>query len=898
MDNESYSTSTFVTNNQTYSYYSVAKVCSENSVEAGKLPYCLRVILEAAVRKCDGVSITRQQVRDIASWKPNAKERPVLGFFPSRVILQDFTGIPVLVDLAAMRAELERRGDDPEKINPVIPVDLVVDHSIQMDFTGIPDALVENVKKEYERNIERYRFFRWAQQAFKNLRIVPPSNGIIHQVNLEFLSPVVQRTEDPLSVVYPDSVLGTDSHTTMINGLGVLGWGVGGIEAIAAMLNQPVELMMPDIIGIRLSGKLLPAVTPTDLTLHLTQLLRKTGVVNKFLEYFGSGLDDLTLADRAMIANMTPENGATVSYFPVDQQTLDYLRLTSRTKDQINLVEEYFKNQGMFRTSNNPEPEYTSVIEFDLGTVEPSVAGPKRPQDRVLLRDLKQKFVESLEKPKNERGFEVEKADLHNVIEIKIIGNETQKLRHGVVVLAAITSCTNTSNPEVMVTAGLLAKKAVELGLRVPSYVKTSLAPGSKVVADYLSASGLQGPLDQLGFHVAGFGCATCIGNSGPLKEEIASAIKSTGVVAAAVLSGNRNFEGRVSPSTQANYLASPPLVVAFALAGKVDIDFETEPVGISVTGIPVFLKDLWPDRQIVNEVITSYVRPEIFDRVYNQVFSGDAIWNSMKDLSGTCYPWDATSTYIQEPPYFTVSRKNDSAGLIIENSRILAILSDSVTTDHISPAGSISADSPAGRFLQEKGISPADFNSYGSRRGNDQVMARGTFANIRLRNQMADGKEGGFTSFHPGGEFMTIFDASQKYAKNSIPLVIIAGKEYGNGSSRDWAAKGPMLLGVKVVIAESYERIHRSNLAGMGILPLQFSPGETAESLGINGDEVLTVEPAVGRFSPGCLVLVSMLKANGSVFKFHAKCRLDTMLEVNYFLHGGLLTEVVNAIV
>lgn len=897
MDNEAYSPSTIVTNNQPYSYYSVPEVCEDISVEAGKLPYCLRVILEAAIRKCDGVRITRQEVRDIATWKPNAKERTVLGFFPSRVILQDFTGIPVLVDLAAMRAELERRGDDPEKINPIIPVDLVVDHSIQMDFTGIPDALVANVKKEYERNMERYRFLRWAQQAFKNLRIVPPSNGIIHQVNLEFLSPVVQRTEDPIPVIYPDSVLGTDSHTPMINGLGVLGWGVGGIEAISAMLNQPVELMMPDIIGIRLSGKLLPGVTPTDLTLHLTQLLRKAGVVNKFLEYFGSGLDDLTLADRAMIANMTPENGATVSYFPVDQQTLDYLQLTGRTKDQINLVEEYYKKQGMFRTSNNPEPDYTSVIEFDLGTVEPSVAGPKRPQDRVRLRDIKQNFVESLEKPKNERGFEVEKADLRKVVEIKINSNEDQ-LRHGAVVLAAITSCTNTSNPEVMVTAGLLAKKAIELGLRVPSYVKTSLAPGSKVVADYLSASGLQGPLDQLGFHVAGFGCATCIGNSGPLKEEIASAIKGSGIVAAAVLSGNRNFEGRISSLTQANYLASPPLVVAFALAGKVDINFDSEPVGISATGTPVYLKDLWPDRQTVNEVIKTYVRPEIFARVYKQVFSGDTIWNAMKGLSGTCYPWDATSTYIQEPPYFTVARKNDLQSLKIENARILAILADSVTTDHISPAGSISSDSPAGRYLQEKGISPADFNSYGSRRGNDQVMARGTFANIRLRNQMAYEKEGGFTTFQPDGEMMTIFDASQEYAKNSVPLVVIAGKEYGTGSSRDWAAKGPMLLGVKVVIAESFERIHRSNLAGIGILPLQFSPGETAETLGIIGDELLTIEPEQGKFSPGCLVRVSVVNSDGSTFNFITKSRLDTSLEVNYFQYGGLLNEVINAVV
>ncbi len=897
MTNSPFTMNTFTANNRTYGYYSIKEVGREFKKDVSRLPYCIRILLESAIRRCDGLSITRDDVARLARWMPSADERHPLAFYPARVVLQDFTGVPVMVDLAAMRTEMERQGGDPGRINPAIPVDLVIDHSIQMDFTASPDALAKNVKVEFERNRERYHFLRWAQQAFTNLRIVPPSRGIIHQVNLERLSPVVQVSNDELPVVYPDSVFGTDSHTPMINGLGVLGWGVGGIEAIAAMLDQPVELVTPDVVGIKLTGKLRDGVMPTDLVLHLTQLLRKTGVVNQFIEYFGPGMDGLSLADRAMIANMTPENGATVSYFPVDNLTLDYLRLTGRSEDQINLIKAYFDAQGLFRTAKSPDPEYSSILEFDLGSVESSVAGPKRPQDRIGLSNVKPEFLAALVKPKADRGYQLPEEKLANAVSIKLTNGSDAVLRHGAVVLASITSCTNTSNPTVMLAAGLLAKKAVEAGLAVPGFVKTSLAPGSRVVADYLQSSGLQPYLDKLGFQVAGFGCATCIGNSGPLAAEVVDAIKQGELVTAAVLSGNRNFEGRVSPHTLANFLASPPMVVVYALTGRVDIDFDAEPVGIGNDGKPVFLKDIWPARKEIDTAAASSITADLFNSAYAEIFTGDEAWNSMGSRSGSSYEWDDASSYIQEPPYFSLPGNSEVFPSALKNARVLAVFGDSVTTDHISPAGNIAGDSPAGQFLKDAGIAPVDFNSYGSRRGNDRVMVRGTFANVRLRNQMAGGKEGGYTTIQPEGELTTIYDASIRYTKQNIPLVILAGKEYGTGSSRDWAAKGPMLLGVKAVIAESFERIHRSNLAGMGILPLQFQVGENAASLGLDGKEAIDVRFNGNTLKPGCLVTVDVRRSSGDVFSFTATCRLDTPLEVQYYRQGGLLSAVLNTI-
>lgn len=897
MTNSSFTVQTFTANNRTYGFYSIQQAAKEFKKDDSRLPYCIRILLEAAIRRCDGLSITREDVARLARWTPSADERFPMAFYPARVVLQDFTGVPVMVDLAAMRTEMERRGGDPARINPAIPVDLVIDHSIQMDFTGSADALEKNVKVEFERNRERYRFLRWAQQAFTNLRIVPPSRGIIHQVNLERLSPVVQVSDDELPVVYPDSVFGTDSHTTMINGLGVLGWGVGGIEAIAAMLDQPVELVTPDVVGIRLTGKLREGVMPTDLVLHMTQLLRKTGVVNQFLEYFGPGLDGLSLADRAMIANMTPENGATVSYFPVDNLTLDYLRLTGRSDEQVNLIKAYFEAQGLFRHAGTPDPEYSSILEFDLGSVEPSVAGPKRPQDRIGLSKVKAEFNASLVKPKAERGYQLPEEKLANSAPVKLADGSNAVLRHGSVVLASITSCTNTSNPTVMLAAGLLAKKAVEAGLTVPGFVKTSLAPGSRVVADYLQSSGLQPFLDKLGFQVAGFGCATCIGNSGPLASEVVDAIKQGELVAAAVLSGNRNFEGRVSPHTLANFLASPPMVVAYALAGRVDVDFETEPIGTGKDGKPVYLRDIWPTHKEIDTAAAASVTAELFNKAYADIFTGDDAWKSMDSRSSLSYEWDSASSYIQEPPYFSLPGNAEEFPIALKDARVLAIFGDSVTTDHISPAGNIAVDSPAGLFLKKAGIAPVDFNSYGSRRGNDRVMARGTFANVRLRNLMAGGKEGGYTTFQPDGDLTTIYDASNRYVEKKIPLVVLAGKEYGTGSSRDWAAKGPMLLGVKAVIAESFERIHRSNLAGMGILPLQFQVGDNAASLGLDGTETIDMRFNDKKLRPGCLVTVYAHRKNGTSFSFTATCRLDTPLEVQYYNQGGLLSAVLKTV-
>jgi aconitate hydratase len=807
--------------------------------------------------------------------------------------MQDFTGVPVVVDLTAMRSAMQRLGGDPTKVNPSIPVDLVIDHSVQVDFFGTPQALQLNADVEFKRNHERYELLHWGQKAFENFRVVPPSTGIVHQVNLEYLSQVVlTNTQDGRKVVFPDTLVGTDSHTTMINGLGIVGWGVGGIEAIAAMLGQPLEMLVPDVIGFKLHGKLPEGVTPTDLTLTITQMLRKKGVVDKFVEFYGAGLSQIPLTDRAMIANMSPENGATITFFPVDHLTLEYLRLTGRSPEQVELVEAYCKEQGLFRTDQTPEAEYTETIELDLGDVEPSLAGPKRPQDRVSLTRMKSVFNQALAAPRNEGGYAVKPEDLRKSVPLTLGGQET-KLSQGAVAIAAITSCTNTSNPFVMVGAGLLARKAVAMGLTVQPYVKTSLAPGSRVVTDYLTKADLMDPLAELGFDLVGYGCTTCIGNSGPLEEPVAEAISGNDLVVAAVLSGNRNFEGRINPFTQANYLASPPLVVAYALAGTVDIDLATEPLGIGRQGQLVYLRDIWPSSQEIYDTISRSIDPEMFRANYAEVLTGNETWNRIESGDAEIYSWNPDSTYIQEPPYFEQLGQGKPVVKDICDARVLAVLGDSITTDHISPAGAIPANTPAGRYLIEHGVVVSDFNSYGSRRGNDRVMTRGTFANIRLKNQMVPGVEGGMTRHLPDDESMSIFDAAMKYKEEGVPLVVLAGKEYGTGSSRDWAAKGAMLLGMRAVIAESFERIHRSNLAGMGILPLQFKPGESWKSLGLTGDEVLDIQGLEMIQSPGGEVSVKARRLDGTSLDFQALVRLNTTLEVDYFHNGGIMNTV-----
>jgi aconitate hydratase len=811
-------------------------------------------------------------------------------FFPGRVVLQDFTGVPVMNDLAAMREALVRLGGSPETINPVIPVDLVIDHSVQVDYFGTPEAFQQNVALEFERNRERYEFLHWAQKAFDNFRVVPPSSGIVHQVNLEYLSHGVltSRLNDE-ELVFPETLVGTDSHTTMINGLGVVGFGVGGIEAVAAMLGEPLEFTTPDVIGIKLVGKLPDGVTPTDLTLTITQLLRRTGVVDKFVEFYGPGLSSLSLADRAMISNMAPETGATVLNWPVDAQTLDYLRLTGRPTE---LVEAYYRAQQLFRTDDAPDPEYTISITLDLGIVEPSLAGPKRPQDRVALSQMKDNFTQSLTRSRTERGFGLLPSELEKTIQARTNGH-TSELKHGSVVIAAITSCTNTSNPFVMISAGLLAKKAVEKGLSVPNYVKTSLAPGSLVVTAYLKAAGLMDPLSKLGFDLVGYGCTTCIGNSGPLAEPIVEAINSANLVTAAVLSGNRNFEGRVHPNVQANYLASPPLVVAYALAGKIDIDIVSEPLGMDRDGKPVFLKDLWPSSEEVQRVIRQTVRPEIFSENYASLYTGNSVWNAISSGSNIRYEWQPLSTYLQEPPFFENLSKEMPAIPDIFGARVIGLFGDSITTDHISPAGNISPTGAAGKYLLEHGVPVHEFNSFGSRRGNDRVMTRGTFGNIRLKNLLLEGKEGSFTLHFPDGEVMSIYDAAMKYKLEAVPLIVIAGKEYGTGSSRDWAAKGVALLGVRAVVAESFERIHRSNLAGMGVLPLQFKPGENAASLNLTGREEFSILGLAGTKAPGGELTVHVKREDGSHTDFQVIVRLDSRNEVAYFHNQGIMNTI-----
>jgi aconitate hydratase len=844
-----------------------------------RIPYSIKILLENLLRKEDGRTVKRSDIEYVAQWKIGGAASEI-SFSPARILLQDFTGVPCVVDLAAMRDALSAMGADPTLANPLIPSDLVIDHSVQVDSFGSVDSFGKNALLEFQRNQERYEFLRWGQKAFRNFRVVPPDTGIIHQVNLEYLAPVVftDESQSP-AVAYPDSVMGTDSHTTMINGLGVVGWGVGGIEAEACMLGQPISMLLPEVIGFKLKGKLNEGCTATDLVLTVTQMLRKKGVVGKFVEFYGPGVAALSLADRATIANMAPEYGATIGFFPIDEKTLDYLRLSNRSEDLVALVEAYAKAQGLFLTVDSPDPEYTDTLELELSTVVPSMAGPKRPQDRIDLPDVKKNFVGTLTEAAH-------KAEL-------TIGGEAVAIQDGAVVIAAITSCTNTSNPSVMVAAGLLAKKAVEKGLHVKPWVKTSLAPGSKVVSDYLDDAGLTPYLEKLKFNLVGYGCTTCIGNSGPLPEEVAAAVTKEKLVVAAVLSGNRNFEGRVNSLVRANYLASPPLVVAYALAGRVDCDLQKDSLGMDEVGNEVFLKDIWPTQAEVDDAVNRSVRKEMFHKEYSEVFAGDATWNAIKVAAGNQYQWTDQSTYIKHPPYFQKMVDPQTSVTDLYNLRVLASLGDSVTTDHISPAGSFSKDSPAGRYLIGLGVKPGDFNSYGARRGNHEVMVRGTLANIRLRNQLAPGTEGGWTTLIPSGERMSIYDASVRYQQEGIGLLIIAGKEYGTGSSRDWAAKGTLLLGVRAVIAESFERIHRSNLVGMGVLPMQFLPGQNRENLGLTGFEeyFVTGVPAAA-FSRGN-VQVRAVAADGSEKSFEVQVRIDTPVEAEYYRNGGILPYV-----
>jgi len=844
-----------------------------------KLPFTLRILLENLLRCEDGRFVHAEDIRALAAWRPGAPEKEI-AFMPARVLLQDFTGVPAIVDLATMREAVQRMGGNPKRINPLFPAELVIDHSVQVDNFGSANAFGLNAELEFQRNVERYAFLRWGQTAFQNFKVVPPDTGICHQVNLEYLARVVCAMPYGTRVeAYPDSVVGTDSHTTMVNALGVFGWGVGGIEAEAAMLGQPSSMLIPEVVGFRLHGRLREGATATDLVLTVTEMLRKKGVVGKFVEFYGSGLSSLSVPDRATIANMAPEYGATMGFFPVDNETLAYLHFTSRTQEHVALVEAYCKEQMLFRSDATPAPLFNDTLELDLGSVEPTVAGPKRPQDRVLLRQAKSSFTKVVE------GTPDKHVSVRN-------NGDSFDLSSGAVVIAAITSCTNTSNPSLMLGAGLLAKKAVERGLNVKPWVKTSLAPGSKVVTNYLQAAGLTQYLEKLKFHLVGYGCTTCIGNSGPLSDAIGAAIKDNNLIAVAVLSGNRNFEGRIHPLVRANYLASPPLVVAYALAGRMDMDLTTEPLGNDTAGKPVFLKDIWPSPQEIETTVRAAVTTAQYSKEYAEVFEGDAHWKSMPIPKGDIYQWDPKSTYIKMPPFFDNMPKTPPALADIHGARVLAILGDSVTTDHISPAGSIPVDSPAGKYLIANGVKPHEFNSYGARRGNHEVMMRGTFANIRLRNQLAPGTEGGWTLFLPGGEKMTIYDAAVKYREAGVPLVVLAGKEYGSGSSRDWAAKGTRLLGARAVIAESYERIHRSNLIGMGVLPLEFKAGENRETLGLTGHEVFDIE-GVASLSPKKAITIHAKAEDGKVKTFTAIARVDTPEEVSYFHHGGILQYV-----
>ena len=872
---------------KTYHYYSLPEAAAQLG-DISRLPTSLKVLLENLLRWEDGETVRDEDLQSLARWLQTQSSEQEIQYRPARVLMQDFTGVPAVVDLAAMRDAVAKAGGDPQKINPLSPVDLVIDHSVMVDRFGSDHAFEQNVEIEMQRNGERYEFLRWGQQAFDNFSVVPPGTGICHQVNLEYLGQVVwTREENGETVAYPDTLVGTDSHTTMINGLGVLGWGVGGIEAEAAMLGQPVSMLIPEVIGFRLSGKLNEGVTATDLVLTVTQMLRKHGVVGKFVEFYGPGLDHLPLADRATIGNMAPEYGATCGFFPVDQITIDYLRLTGRDEERIALVEAYSKAQGMWRDSDSPDPVFTATLELDLSQVRPSVAGPKRPQDRVTLGDIGANFDLLLETAGRQ-------AQADSAVPV---AGENFQLKHGAVVIAAITSCTNTSNPNVLMAAGLVAKKAVERGLKRQPWVKSSLAPGSKVVTDYLERAGLTRYLDQLGFNLVGYGCTTCIGNSGPLPDAIGQAITDNDLIVSSVLSGNRNFEGRVHPLVKANWLASPPLVVAFALAGTTRIDMDREPLGYDGQNQPVYLKDIWPSSTEIAEAVAR-IDGEMFRSRYADVFSGDAHWQKIPVSAGDTYQWNAGSSYVQNPPYFKDIGQPPTPPADVENARILALFGDSITTDHISPAGNIKASSPAGLYLQSLGVAPDDFNSYGSRRGNHEVMMRGTFANIRIKNEMLGGEEGGNTLYQPSGEKLSIYDAAMRYQAEGVPLVVIAGKEYGTGSSRDWAAKGTNLLGVKAVIAESFERIHRSNLIGMGVLALQFVGEQTRQSLGLNGTEQLSIRGLGADIKPRQLLTVDVERADGSRDSFQVLSRIDTLNEVQYFKAGGILHYVLRQLI
>ncbi len=862
-------------------------------VPVSRLPYSVRVLLESVVRSADGSSASAEALARFAAYDATGVVPAEVPFHPARVILQDFTGVPAVVDLAALRTAVARAGGDPRRINPRLPVDLVIDHSVQVDAFGSAGALAQNLALEFERNRERYAFLRWGQRAFDNLRIVPPGSGIVHQVNLEFLATVVAtRQVGGVRLAFPDSLVGTDSHTTMINGLGVLGWGVGGIEAEAVMLGAPLDLLLPEVIGVRLSGRLPAGATATDLVLRVTEVLRQHGVVNKFVEFFGPGLAALSLPDRATLANMAPEYGATVGFFPVDHVTLGYLRATARPAALLELVERVTRAQGLFREAGDPEPVYTAVVELDLGGIEPALAGPRRPQDRVALGAVKAAWRKAATDPADRNGYALSPEALGASFPIEVAGKGRGTFGHGAVAIAAITSCTNTSNPSVLLAAGLLAKRAVEKGLTVPPWVKTSLAPGSRVVTDYLERAGLASYLDALGFQTVGYGCTTCIGNSGPLPDEVAAAVEAHGLAVASVLSGNRNFSGRVHAQVKANWLASPPLVVAYALAGTVDVDLTTEPLGFGTDGEPVFLADLWPTEAEIADLLLAAARPEVYARSYASVEQGPAEWNAIPAADGDVYAWDAASTYIQEPPFLADTPVAPPALQGLKGARVLFFGGDSVTTDHISPAGSIKNDSPAGRYLRQHGVPQAQFNSYGARRGNDRVMVRGTLANTRLQNRLAGGREGGVTVHLPTGDLLPIYDAAERYRAEGVPLVILAGKDYGMGSSRDWAAKGTWMLGVKAVLVESFERIHRANLAEMGVLPLQFLPGQSADALGLTGAETFDV-PLPEGLQPRQQLTVTATRPDGTSLAFPVLCRLDTPFDLDVFRHGGILRKV-----
>ena len=876
-------------NGRTGTYYSVPSLEIAGLGRISRLPVSLRLVLESVLRNCDGKKVTEKNIRALASWRPGEPRTEEIPFVVARIVLQDFTGVPLLVDLAAMRSAMTRMGHNPKSIEPLVPVDLVVDHSVQMDFAGSADAFEKNLALEFQRNRERYQLLKWGMQAFETFKVVPPAIGIIHQVNLEYLAKSVLEKG---GVYYPDTLVGTDSHTTMINGLGIVGWGVGGIEAEAGMLGQPVYFLTPDVVGVHLTGSIREGVTATDVALTVTQMLRKAKVVGKFVEFYGPGAAALPLVDRATIANMAPEYGATMGFFPIDAETIQYLRATGRSEEQCRICENYYRAQGLFGMPQKGQIDYSVYLELDLSTVTPSVAGPKRPQDRVELPLLKKEFEASLARPVKESGFGRPASELHDW-SVKVESSGPVELRHGSIVIAAITSCTNTSNPFVMLAAGLLARKAVDLGLKPRPGVKSTLAPGSRVVTEYLNRTGLQPYLDKLGFNLAGYGCATCIGNSGPLPAAIEEAIVQKELVAVSVLSGNRNFEARVHANVKANFLMSPPLVVAFALAGKINIDFDKEPIGIGTGGQPVFLHQIWPTLDEIKKLAVSALKSEDYKKLYTDFATRNPMWNEVPAKTGPVYDWDRKSTYIQEPPFFLDFAAEPGTIAEIREARALGIFGDSVTTDHISPAGSIKKDSPAGRFLIENGVQRLDFNSYGARRGNDRVMTRGTFANVRIKNLMTPGVEGGVTRLQPSGETLSIYDAAARYAESKTPLIVLAGQEYGTGSSRDWAAKGTYLLGVKAVVAQSFERIHRSNLVGMGVLPLQFKDGTNAQTLKLDGTETFDILGLDNQIVPQQDLVLKITRLNGNTEEVPVRCRIDTPIEIDYYRHGGILPYV-----